>query len=146
MPNPAKPIEQKRLIGNPGKRPLPVQAEMIMLPAGKVSPLRPLEYAGLQLWNSVFQAGDLWISNRTDVHLLQMTAEQLDRRESLRAALVDNPTENTVLMRLAELEKSISGNLGLLGFTPSDRARLGLAEVKKESKIDELRSRKASRA
>ena len=146
MPNPPKPTEQKRLIGNPGKRPLPVQAEMIMLPAGRVSPLRPLEYAGLQLWDSVFQVGDLWISSRTDVHLLQMTAEQLDRRESLREALVENPIDNTVLMRLSELEKSIAGNLGLLGFTPSDRARLGLAEVKKESKIDELRARKANRA
>jgi len=146
MPNPPKPTEQKRLIGNPGKRPLPVQAEMIMLPAGRVAPLRPLEYAGLQLWDSVFQVGDLWISSRTDVHLLQMTAEQLDRRESLRAALVENPIDNTVLMRLSELEKSIAGNLGLLGFTPSDRARLGLAEVKKESKIDELRARKANRA
>jgi len=145
MPNPAKPIEKKRLIGNPGKRPLPKEVDMILLPAGRVNPLRPLEYAGLQLWNSVFQIGDLWVSSRTDVHLLQMTAEQLDRRELLRAALVDNPIENTVLMRLAELEKSIAGNLGLLGFTPSDRARLGLAEVKKESKIDELRARKANR-
>jgi hypothetical protein len=32
-----------------------------------------------------------------------------------------------------------------LGFTPSDRARLGIAEVKKESKLEELLRRKAER-
>ena len=145
MPNPPKPIEQKRMTGNPGKRALPKQLDTIALPAGRVEPMRPLEYAGQQLWDSVFEHGELWISNRTDIHLLQMTAEQLDRRESLRNALVDDPTENQVLMRLAELEKTISSNLGLLGFTPSDRTRLGLAEVKTKSKLDELMERKAQR-
>ena len=145
MPNPPKPLEQKRLIGNPGKRPLPNQADTIALPAGRVDPIRPLEYAGKQLWDSVFSNGELWISSRTDIHLLQMTAEQLDRRETLRDALVESPTENTVLMRLGELEKSIAGNLGLLGFTPSDRTRLGLAEVKTQSKLEQLMERKAQR-
>ena len=74
-----------------------------------------------------------------------MTAEQLDRRETLRDALVEEPTENAVLMRLGELEKSIASNLGLLGFTPSDRTRLGLAEVKAQSKLEQLMERKANR-
>ena len=74
-----------------------------------------------------------------------MTAEQLDRRETLRNALVQEPTENAVLMRLGELEKSIASNLGLLGFTPSDRTRLGLAEVKAQSKLEQLMERKANR-
>ena len=145
MPNPPKTTEQKRLTGNPGKRALPKKADTIALPGGRVDPLRPLEYAGQQLWDSVFSNGELWISSRTDIHLLQMTSEQLDRRETLRAALVESPTENTVLMRLGELEKSIAGNLGLLGFTPSDRTRLGLAEVKAQSKLEELMARKANR-
>jgi len=118
---------------------------MIALPAGRVDPIRPLEYAGQQLWDSVFSNGELWISSRTDIHLLQMTAEQLDRRETLRDALVEEPTENAVLMRLGELEKSIASNLGLLGFTPSDRTRLGLAEVKAQSKLEQLMERKANR-
>jgi len=141
MTNPAKPIELKRLIGNPGKRALPKQTEMIPLSGGRVDPIRPLDYAGQQLWDSVFSAGDLWISSRTDIHLLQMTAEQLDRRETLRSALVESPTENAVLMRLSEIEKSIASNLGLLGFTPSDRSRLGLAEIKAKSRLQELLER-----
>jgi hypothetical protein len=33
--------------------------------------------------------------------------------------------------------------LSMLGFTPTDRARLGLAEVKYETKLDDYRKRKA---
>jgi hypothetical protein len=46
---------------------------------------------------------------------------------------------------LRELEKSIYSNLSLLGFTPTDRSRLGVAEVKKMSKLEELMTRKAHR-
>ena len=143
MPNPSKSTEQKRLTGNPGKRAMPKETEMMSIPGGRVDPIRPLEYAGQQLWDSVFSAGEIWVSSRTDIHLLQMTAEQLDRRESLRNALVESPTENSVLMRLAEIEKAIAGNLGLLGFTPSDRSRLGLAEIKAKSRLQELLERNA---
>jgi hypothetical protein len=33
----------------------------------------------------------------------------------------------------------------LLGFTPSDRSRLGLAEVKAKTKLEELMERRANR-
>jgi len=46
---------------------------------------------------------------------------------------------------LLETEKLIQSSLSLLGFTPSDRARLGLAEVKKESRLDEMLARRAAR-
>jgi hypothetical protein len=141
MPNPAKPIEQKRLLGNPGKRTLPKAAETVSIPGGWVEPLRELQVAGQQLWDSVFQYGELWVSSRTDIHLLQMTCEQLDRRDMLAQLLPMDPTDKNVLMRLAELEKLITSNLGLLGFTPSDRSRLGLAEIKAKSRLQELMDR-----
>jgi hypothetical protein len=46
---------------------------------------------------------------------------------------------------LRELDKAIVSNLSLLGFSPSDRSRLGLAEVKKMSKLEELMTKKAQR-
>ena len=142
---PPKPLEQKRALGNPGKRALPKSAGLIPLEGGYIEPMRPLEFAGKQLWDSVFKYGALWISQRTDVHLLLMTCEQLDRRETLRSLLVEEPSDKNLLMRTIELERSIAGNLGLLGFTPSDRTRLGLAEVKAQSKIEQLMERKAKR-
>ena len=36
-------------------------------------------------------------------------------------------------------------SLSLLGFTPSDRSKLGLAEVKAKSKLEELMERRANR-
>jgi len=138
MPNPAKPLEQKRLLGNPGKRAMPKISETMTLESGWVEPLRPLQEAGQQLWDSVFKHGELWVSGRTDVHLLQLTAEQMDRRQVLVDLWRSKPTDKNLLMRLGEIEKSISSNLGLLGFTPSDRSRLGLAEIKAKSKLQEM--------
>jgi hypothetical protein len=46
---------------------------------------------------------------------------------------------------LRELDRAIVSNLSLLGFSPSDRSRLGIAEVKKMSKLEELMARKAQR-
>lgn len=143
MPNPATPLEKKQLLGNPGRRPLTGPVELPALTAGPIDPLRPLEWAGQQLWDSVFKYGGLWVSNRTDTTLLQMTCEQLDRREALRAALVEDPTDRQINMSINEVEKLITSNLGLLGFTPADRSRLGFTLAKTESKLEQLQRRKA---
>ena len=45
-------------------------------------------------------------------------------------------------MSINETDKLIHSGLGLLGFTPADRARLGLAEVRRQSKLEELMARK----
>ena len=126
------------MLGNPGKRAMPKIAETFPLEGGWIEPLRPLEEAGTQLWDSVFKEGELWVSRRTDVHLLQVTCEQLDRRNHLSNLWRSNPTDKNLLMRLVEVERAIAANLSLLGFTPSDRSRLGLAEIKAKSKLQEL--------
>jgi hypothetical protein len=135
---PSKPVEQKKLLGNPGRRPLP-KAELDVLTSGYIEPIRPLDWSGKQLWDSVFKHGELWVSSRTDVHVLQMTCEQLDRRDSLLALVPDNPNDRTLNMNLNELEKAIAANLGRLGFTPADRSRLGFTIAKTESKLEQLR-------
>jgi hypothetical protein len=74
-----------------------------------------------------------------------MTAEAITERESLRGLVAANPDNPKARSGLRELERQIISQLALLGFTPSDRARLGIAEVKKESKLEELLRRKAER-
>ena len=145
MPNPAKPIEMKRKLGNPGKRAMPGEGSLMQIEGGWREPLRPLGDAGMQLWSEVFEVGGLWISSRTDVQLLQMVCELLDRREILREEFLADPTERKVNMSLLETEKLIQTSLSLLGFTPSDRSKLGLAEVKAKSKLEELMERRANR-
>ena len=145
MPNPAKPVELKRKLGNPGKRAMPGEGELMTIEAGFREPLRPLGEAGQQLWDEIYMVGGMWISPRSDTQLLQMTCELLDRREILREEFLADPTERKVNMSLLETEKLIQTSLSLLGFTPSDRSRLGLAEVKAKSKLEELMDRRANR-
>jgi len=145
MPNPPKPIEQKRLLGNPGKRAMPGDDSTITLFSGRVEPLFPLGEAGQKLWDSVFGDGELWISPRTDVAWLQIVCELLDRREVLKQEWMADPADRKLNMSLLETEKLLQSGLGLLGFTPTDRSRLGVAEVKAKSKLEELMERRANR-
>jgi hypothetical protein len=145
MPNPPKPIEQKRLLGNPGKRAMPDAESTVTLYSGRREPLQPLGDAGNKLWDAVFDEGDLWVSPRTDVAWLQIVCELLDRREVLKQEWLADPTDRKLNMSLLETEKMLQSGLGLLGFTPTDRSRLGVAEVKAKSKLEELMERRANR-
>ena len=142
MPNPPKPAELKRQLGNPGGRPLP--KEVVFVDGGYVEPARPLDFAGKQLWDSAMTTGQNWIARNSDTQLLLMTCEQMDRRTDLMTKIIE--TDEWRLYRaLHDLEKMISSNLSLLGFSPTDRTRLGLAEVKTVSKLEELMARKERR-
>ena len=108
------------------------------LEPGYVEPLRPLRDAGQQLWDQVFARGEIWISGRTDTPLLQMVCEQVDRRADLVHQLQADQHDRSLQMSINDLEKLISSNLGLLGLSPSDRSRLGVAEVKAGSQLEEM--------
>jgi hypothetical protein len=140
---PSKPIEQKRLLGNPGKRALPKSSEVIVLEqsADIPEPPRPLLKYGQELWDRVWGMGANWVSQRTDVELLVMTCEMIDERWNLRVKVMQND-DARMRRGLRELDRQIVSNLSLLGFTPSDRARLGVAEVKVRSKLEELMAKR----
>lgn len=142
MANQPKPAELKILQGNPGQHKIRTNDAIAPLEYGYVEPLRPLGDAGRQLWESVFGAGELWISIRTDTQLVQMVCEQLDRREWLRDYVVNHPDEWHMVKQLNDVEILIVRNLSLLGFTPADRTRLGLVSAKTKSKLEELLSLK----
>ena len=141
MGRPAKPIEQKRLIGNPGKRPLPAESATIALPGGYVEPLRPLGEAGRNLWDAIYRKGELWISSRTDTEFLQMVCEQQDRRLWLMERAQAEPENWRLFRQLHDLEVMIANNMGRLGLTPADRTKLAYAEVKARSKLEQLQDK-----
>jgi hypothetical protein len=143
---PSKPIEQKRLLGNPGRRPLPESGSLQILPAISEipEPSRPLLKYGRELWDNVWEQGLNWISPNTDYEILLMTCEMIDERWNLRVKVMQ--TDDSKMRRgLRELDRQIISNLSLLGFTPSDRSRLGVAEVKALSKLEQLMEMKANR-
>jgi len=145
MANPAKPLEVKRALGNPGQRKLPDINGTIALASGRVEPHQPLDWAGLLLWNRVFGQGQTWISPQTDVELLLLVCKQLDRQVVLERQFVEKPDDYHVHRQLLDLEAAVVKNLGLLGLTVDARSKLGLAEIKAESKMEQLRKRQEQR-
>jgi hypothetical protein len=142
MPNPPKPIEQKRLIGNPGRRPLPKDAVELPQLVGTPAPLRPLGDTGAAFWDEAWGKGTLWLG-RTDAWLVQLTAEMLDERDELREILAERVANGDTdswrdRRQLRDLERSLISNLSLMAWTPVDRSRYGLAEVKAKSKLAEF--------
>jgi hypothetical protein len=140
---PTLPIEQKQRRGTLRADRLPdgLPALELVNENELPQPLRELGEAGFDFWQKVFETGGRWISHKTDITLCQIVAEQLDERDRLRALVM---AENGSRERsgLRELEKALVSNLSLLGLTPSDRSRLGVAEVKAETKLEELRRKK----
>mgnify|MGYP006271637459 CR=1 FL=1 len=137
---PPKPTELKRLQGTlrPSREPksvLPIESN----PQGLQAP-SSVTGAGLDFWALAWSAG--WLNIVSDQTLATIVAEQISEREQLREKVLaeSNPRDRSALR---ELEKQLVSNLGQLGFSPAERARLGLAEVEKESKLDELLRRKA---
>jgi hypothetical protein len=145
MANQPKPAELKMLQGNPGQHKIRTNDAIAPLEYGYRDPIRPLGVAGKQFWDSVFGVGELWISIKTDTQLVQMLAEQIDRRETLRDYVANHPDEWHMTKQLNDVEVMIVRNLSLLGFTPADRTRLGLISTKTKSKLEELMALKAKK-
>jgi hypothetical protein len=142
---PPKPTEVKRRTGNPGGRKLPDTGVVELLPAidQTPEPARPLSNTGRQLWERAWRSGRAWLAD-TDTELLLLTCEQLDERQILRMnVLQKNDWRDRAGLRA--LDKEIAANLAMLGFSPVDRTRLGVAEVKAQSALEEVRRRRAQR-
>jgi hypothetical protein len=138
---PPKPIEQKRLAGNVGKRPLPDNTiKLVQEVAELIEPPRPLGATGREFWDRIWGMAYTWLSPESDMELLMITSELIDERWSLRVNVFrDGRPEDRKALR--NLDKQLVANLSLLGFSPTDRSRLGIAEVKRQTKLEELRSR-----
>ena len=144
MPNgrPPKPTEVKRKLGNPGGRKLPEQSQIQMFDpiVSLPEPSRPLLKYGREFWDKVWLHGLQWISVNTDSELLLMTCELVDERWNLRVRVMQS-NDWRERRALRELDDRIIRNLSLMGFTPADRSRLGVAEVKAISKMEALKRR-----
>lgn len=146
MPNPAKPVERKRRLGNPGKEKLPEPAVIVDAVTSIPEPLRPFYgQVGRDAWIRIWESGSHWISGATDIQIVQMLCECEEERVNLRSvALLKEPADWRDRVALRSLETFILSLYSILGFTPADRAKLGLGEVRPASIIDELKARRQS--
>jgi hypothetical protein len=143
---PPKPYEEKLRTGNPGKRALPERSNLTVLPAanGAPEPARPLGSAGRALWDRVWGAGATWLAELVDAEQVLILCEQADERAQLRVkVLKDGEWRERAALRA--LDAQVMDGLALLGFNPVDRSRLGVAEVKAPSALDQIAARRAAR-
>lgn len=151
-----KPIEEKRRLGNPGKRPLP----------NPVTAIKPVEVevvtggapqSGKELVDALMAAGAAaWVSETDALATLRLLQDGWDERARLREHIAEHGYSYSVNGRIyarpeagaiRELEKQITVWLSQLGLNPSDRGRLGLAEVKaKATGLAALREERAAKA
>lgn len=143
MGRPPKPAEIKRRNGNPGKRPLAILADVVALPMADGVPLIPpgIESAGADLWRELWQDGITWISPKTDMAAVTEACQAADdvavARRRYRAT--SDPADARAL---ATLGKRLDDALSTLGFNPTARSRLGVAEVRRASALEKLLERR----
>lgn len=144
MPNTGKPSEVKKKLGSRHYKPAEV---VYALPEIQETPTpeRQLTGSGRKLWERAWQLGRNWISDKSDVDLLLMVCEQLDERDALRAYVLENLEAWHERNALRIIERDITSNLSLLGFNPTARTKLGVAEVTAKSKLEELMIKKQGR-
>jgi P27 family predicted phage terminase small subunit len=117
----------------------------------------PLSPDGAELWNQVWTAGRSWLSAEADHHMVVMLCHAHDEAEECRRQLTlgeiprfyqlpnGSMVTHPVVNQLKELRVQITSWLAALGFSPSDRARLGLGEVRANDALDELQRRREER-
>lgn len=156
---PAKPIESHRLAGNPSKKQLPaapMPGEGLTATAGvPEAPL--LGDAGLVLWDHVWQAGRTWLSPESDKTIVTMLCEAQDDYALIRDLLNSGAepryymtangqmVTHPLVSQLKDLRAQMTSWLAAMGFSPADRSRLGLAEVRVRDELDELQRRRVDR-
>jgi P27 family predicted phage terminase small subunit len=141
-----KPNEVKRKNGNPGKQKLPDLKNVIALAPIKGDAPLHLSDAGQKMWADV-RAMAPWIAN-TDGKLLVELCEKMDRKYELQAKMAQSDFvlytdkgyayANPLFGMLNTVEGDIIKLLSLLGLTPIDRSKLGVAEVTTKGKLAQL--------
>ena len=134
---PPKPVEQHRRTGtfNAAKH------NRGALVAVEPVDVAPHERSAAELFTEIMEAGAAWFA-RTDGIQLSMLRESLEERARL-VPVAESSTE--ARKQLRELNREIADWLTQLGFNPTARARLGLAEVKAQSTFEKLEAKRNAR-
>lgn len=141
---PPKPTELKRRLGNPGKRSLP--APLVVLPATVTVDQVPTFDDGRAFVQRMLDAGaDRWVG-ATDAGAVTMALQLWDDRDRARREWQAAPGSVDLFRIYDDLNKRLMACLSTLGLDPVARARLGVAEVKVRTKLEDLAERRARAA
>jgi len=157
----AKPLERKRLTGariRTGLKASPMPGTALALVDPTVVPTAPegLGKVGGEYWSVLWTGGRRHLSELHDGPLMgrlcrnyqviweleQWLGSDLTNRwyTSPNGQVVTHPA----VKQIEQMDAQCTAWLSLLGFTPSDRARLGLAEIRTANELDAYRQRNAN--
>lgn len=154
MPGPPpRPVEKNRKLGNPGKRKLPSRSNVVALPSIRSEKPETLGPDGSRFWNETMSVCSGWLAN-SDYEMVRLCAEAMDRRAFILRVLAEEgwsvmtdkgyPYKHPLVSPLMELEAQIGKWMGVLGMTPADRTRMGVAEIKARSVLESLREKRST--
>jgi P27 family predicted phage terminase small subunit len=155
MGRPPKPVEKIRATQRDSKH--KADGREIAVPEYELQrrvqvPVPPDELAdrGLSEWEKIWLAG-YWLSDEQDYHWVAVIAHAYDEITEYRAKIREDGLIQTGSMgqviahpligEIRRAESAIMKALSMIGFSPTDRARLGLAEVKRQQGLAELADR-----
>lgn len=160
---PPKPLEQKRLAGNPGKRALPAKADTLALAAAADVPPVPTSLGehGRAKWSEIWSGpAKSWLARDVDQTRVLTVCQLVDDIAEYRRLIkgmgpvllesVVTPSgavtgekkvvPNPLVRMLRDAEKNLDRELTTLAFDPVSRSRLGYTEVKTASIVEQLLS------
>lgn len=156
---PPKPLERKRVSAK-GDGLLPgghragkeIEIRHSSVPAIVIPPPPDgLGKRGLAEWDNIWTAGRVWLHPAEDYHWIEMISRAYDDIAAFRAEIegtslivkgyAGQMTANPLLREIRDAEKVIQKCLSMIGFSPTDRARLGLAEIKRQSGMANLQDK-----
>jgi hypothetical protein len=137
---PPKPIEEHKRTGTFNATKHGPRTGLAAVAPIEPATVTPTNRTALEVLDEVLEVGVHWLA-RTDAPSLVMLRSMLEERDGLRAGAMAGSTEDRKALR--DLDRQIMPLLAALGFDPASRSRLGLAEVKAKSKLEELRERQA---
>jgi P27 family predicted phage terminase small subunit len=108
-------------------------------------------------WRKIWETG-FWLSPDQDYHWVEMISRAYDDIDVFRERIVDDgliqkgslgqPVAHPLIAEIRKCEATIRQCLSVLGFSPTDRARLGIMEAearKKTADLNEFLDRQAER-
>lgn len=151
MPAQPKPIERHLATSVNGKTLGGRDLEVIDV-SNMVAPKAPQTPEGLRdrgtvEWLKIWQAGK-WLWPDQDYHLVEMIARAYDDIQTFRDVIADEghtvqgyngqTVAHPMYAEIRRAEAMITKNLSLLGFSPTDRARLKLTELQGARQLQDL--------
>ena len=149
MARPVAPLEVRRRKGrsrdtDSGGRPLPEVVAVLPMAVGVPVPPADLGLEGRGLWERAWSEAITWLSPDSDLLAIVEACRAADDVAAARCRyrVTTDPADGRMVVTAS---KRLSEALSAIGFDPTARARLGVAEVKRVSALEQLLQQRRER-